>query len=200
MPMFQHSDGTIFVRTDTGIYGDTLENFALDFGEAAPSLPEGYIGRIYEPNVRHAISNGESVIGGPLPFDFGDLAIGAIAALLAAKAARETPPPPPEPAPFSAPPTLVAAILSCTVVDGELIAEGNFNIVAAAYFGVGTYAMFFSDPQSDSNYFVEIASGASHMEIVEKETDYFVIGATDPVSGEPIDPVGFSFQVNRIAT
>lgn len=90
----QHPEGTIYIRTERGIYSDTPENFELDFGQPLPPLPEGAIERIYVPGIRHPISDGTNVVaGGEMPWDYGDQAIAAIDALLTAQTKR-TPPPP----------------------------------------------------------------------------------------------------------
>jgi len=48
-----HPDGLVYVRADNGIYVDTLENFATDYGRSAPALPDGMIECIYESGRRH---------------------------------------------------------------------------------------------------------------------------------------------------
>lgn len=82
--------GTIWVRTETsGSYGDTVSNFALDYGSPAPTLPPGADEQIYEVDVRHPYhKNGNVIGGGPLPWPTGDTILGAISTLLANQAAR----------------------------------------------------------------------------------------------------------------
>jgi len=48
-----HPDGLIYVRGEQAGYMDTLENFARDYGHAAPALPVGMVECIYEPGGRH---------------------------------------------------------------------------------------------------------------------------------------------------
>lgn len=85
-----HPDGLIFLRTDQGVYSGTPEQFAEDFGEAAPALPPNCDERIYEPGARHALKNRQGMVaGGPRKWDFGDRAIAAISILLQKKADRE---------------------------------------------------------------------------------------------------------------
>jgi|SRR5215469_4882825 len=83
---------TVRVVAGNQAYMDTHTNFAADHGATVPDLPAGVIERIYEPGIRHAISDGSSVIdAGPMPWAFGDTAIGNIALLLAAQAKRTQP-------------------------------------------------------------------------------------------------------------
>ena len=90
----QHPDGYVFVRTDTGNYADSADNFMIDSGIALPVLPPGADERIYSQDKRHAFMGGGNIIdGGPMPWPLGDQIIASVSALLAAKAARELPPP-----------------------------------------------------------------------------------------------------------
>jgi hypothetical protein len=94
-----HPDDLIYVRTDKATYSDTVTNFALDFERGWP-LPCGIIELLYEDGAmpRHLqFDVGGNQFAGGLPFPFGDEAIAAIDALLAAQARRIAPPPPPLP-------------------------------------------------------------------------------------------------------
>ena len=85
----QLANGFVRVQAGAAVYADSAENFAADYGEAAPALPDGATERIYEPNRRHAIIADDCVIaGGALPWEFGDDAIAAIGSLLAAQTLR----------------------------------------------------------------------------------------------------------------
>jgi len=88
-----HPDGYIYVRPDSGTaYGDTLANFQVDYGQAAPALPTGCDEQIYEQNVRHAYKlKGNVISGGARVYTWGDNCIAAISSLLAAQAARGKP-------------------------------------------------------------------------------------------------------------
>lgn len=89
MPQVHYHGGMIFVRTDSGTYADTLENFGLDYGAHAPPLPEGMTERIYEPGVRHPLIRDHDVInGGPMPWPEGDDIIASIDSLFAAQDGR----------------------------------------------------------------------------------------------------------------
>ena len=108
-------------------------------------------------------------------------------------------PPRPSGDPASVPPVLVAAVLNMEVVKGDFgVVDGMFNVVGAAYLGVGTYMIFFVTPEPDADYFVVInSSAADTITVSEKATDYLSIEAHDP-TGELIDPAPFGVSVYRI--
>ena len=87
MIRFAHDlEDMVRIDVDGKTYSDTKANFELDFGQSLP----GAGGRIYEPGVRHSISDGKSVIaGGERDWPLGNQAIAAIDELLQAKQARE---------------------------------------------------------------------------------------------------------------
>jgi hypothetical protein len=86
----KHPDGLIYVRTDYGIYGDTVENFYKDFGVEFPPLPQGATECIYDVGKRHAINKeGDTIAGGPMPWDFGDQLIANVQTGLNAQEARK---------------------------------------------------------------------------------------------------------------
>jgi hypothetical protein len=85
----QHPDGNIFVRTNSGVYSDTIANFQADYGQTYPGLPEGYIGRYYEPGVDHYLHTNDSAIPQNLNWREVDAYIAAYDSIVAAKAARE---------------------------------------------------------------------------------------------------------------
>jgi hypothetical protein len=92
--LFHHHAQNDLVRVENGAqsYTDRVAAFAADNGAPVPALPAGAIERIYEPGIRHAISNGSSVTGaGPRPWPFGDATIAAVPALLTAQAKRTAP-------------------------------------------------------------------------------------------------------------
>ena len=85
----QHPDGPIYVRTPDGVYADTPENFAADFGATVPPLPAGADEHIYTQGRRHCFMGGGDVIdGGPMPWTEGDAIIAGVAAALQAQAER----------------------------------------------------------------------------------------------------------------
>lgn len=85
----QHPDGHVIIRTDAGIYIDTPENFALDFGITLPALPVPADEHIYTQGKRNAfMGDGNVVDGGAVPWDVGDSIIASIDPGLAAQAAR----------------------------------------------------------------------------------------------------------------
>src|SRR5262245_41638839 len=91
MMMFhQAPNGKVFVRVEgKDTYSGTTDDFLTEFGER-PVLPPRVSERIYEPNKRHALMNDETILmGGPMPYDFGDRAIAAIDMLLQKQTERE---------------------------------------------------------------------------------------------------------------
>ena len=96
MDQFLHlASGLVRVQSGGAVYADSAENFAADFGEAAPSLPDGATERIYEPGRRHAIVADDNIIGGgDAVWLFGDTAIAAVGSLLAAQTLRHGDPAP----------------------------------------------------------------------------------------------------------
>jgi hypothetical protein len=85
----QNADGLVFVRTPNGTYMDTIANFQLDFNDTVPALPQGANDRVYDQGIRHAISNGLTIIaGGHMPWTQGDGWINNVATGLANQSAR----------------------------------------------------------------------------------------------------------------
>jgi hypothetical protein len=87
-----HPDGDVFVRIETVTYGDTPENFEIDFGYPFPPLPEGMFERIYDQGRRHALMSEKDgdvhTTGGPMPWPEGDQVINDIAGALASQKSR----------------------------------------------------------------------------------------------------------------
>lgn len=98
-----HPDNWIYVRTVDGVYQDTPENFALDYGSAAPVLPPAFNERYYEPGVMHELrDNGDGTVSDVprnvpqgLVFPKADAIIAAFDAIMTAQAIRTDPGPPP---------------------------------------------------------------------------------------------------------
>jgi hypothetical protein len=83
-PNFQHHpDGYIFVRTSSGTYMGTTDNFKKDYGGSYAGLPDGYIGRYYEPGVSHYLTTGDISAPQSLPWLEGDRYIAAYQQLIA---------------------------------------------------------------------------------------------------------------------
>ena len=74
-----------------GKYRDSLANFALDYGSAAPALVHPKSHRVYIQGVRHSSHAEEhgQTYGGPLPWPEGDAIITALPTLLTKQTARE---------------------------------------------------------------------------------------------------------------
>jgi hypothetical protein len=109
-------------------------------------------------------------------------------------------PDPAQSTPAAAPPILVAAALNLQVVNDDFgIVGGVYNVVAAAYLGVGTYMIIFGTPLPDANYFVSIAGGSPIMEATNLAADSFFVEAKDTVAGAAVEAPPFGIQVFRIA-
>ncbi len=81
--IFQHHpDNLIYVRGTDKTYCDTPENFAADMGTSYPGLPNGYIGRIYDQEKRHVLSDGMNETVQEIPWAEGDIYIAALDSLL----------------------------------------------------------------------------------------------------------------------
>lgn len=89
----QHPDGMVFVRTDDAMYGDTSDNFAVDFGFLLPELPEGMNERIYDQGRRHIFAGqtdaGVVTLADVMPWPLGDMTILNVEAGLSAQTARK---------------------------------------------------------------------------------------------------------------
>jgi len=77
------------------VYGDTLANFELDFGQRYEGLPAGIDERIYRQGKFHALNQRGvgTTAGGAMPWAYGDQAIAALPELLRRQADRQPPPP-----------------------------------------------------------------------------------------------------------
>lgn len=84
-----HPDGLIIIRSGDKVYIDTVENFMADLGEDYPGLPDGYIGRYYEPGKTHYLTTGDTAHPQEREWPEGDRYIADIERLLAAKEQRE---------------------------------------------------------------------------------------------------------------
>ncbi len=83
-PNFQHHpDGYIFIRTSSGTYMDTIANFKKDYGGFYLDLPDGYIGRYYEPEICHHLTTGNNIVPQSLTWTEGDRFIAAYQQLVA---------------------------------------------------------------------------------------------------------------------
>lgn len=200
-----HSDGTVHIRGALGEhYADSVANFELDMIEIAliddlGELPEGATERIYVQNVRHAINGDDGTIaGGPVPWQFGDAAIAAVAALLVAQTARRAIPPTPPvvPDPGLIPPKLIAAALSISIANGDVASvDGAFNLVGAIYLGVGQYMLLFAVPPADTNYFIVMNDGGKLLTVSDKQTDYITIESRDVIGGPLTEASNIAIQV-----
>lgn len=91
MNRFQHHpDGLVIVELDGLIYVDTPENFALDSGVPYAGLPAGMVSLLYQPGRLCAYFTADGAqVAGPEDVAPCDAALANVAALVAAKQARE---------------------------------------------------------------------------------------------------------------
>lgn len=116
--IFQHHpDGWVYVRGESKTYCDTHENFAADFGENYPGLPNGYICRIYDQGKRHVLSDGMNETVQEIPWSDGDAYIAALDTLIANQIARTT-----------GKVTITVTDNSGTVIEGATVTEGNSSL------------------------------------------------------------------------
>lgn len=89
-----HPDGYVVVNDGAGKeYLDDVSNFKLDFNLPNYSFNEpGFIGRIYEPGVKHALMKKGGQEPKPMPWALGDNILAALDDGLTAKDLRENPP------------------------------------------------------------------------------------------------------------
>jgi hypothetical protein len=85
-----HPDGLIIIRSGDKVYIDTVENFMADLGEDYPGLPDGYIGRYYEPGKSHYFTTGNTAYPQPLEWSEGNRYIENIDNLISAKELRKS--------------------------------------------------------------------------------------------------------------
>lgn len=94
LPNFHHHpQGNIYIRTASGIYNDTFQNFNTDLqsvgGRSYAGLPSDCIERYYEPNVKSYLIEADYDQRGDFGFSDGDYYISLVHQLKSAKQARE---------------------------------------------------------------------------------------------------------------
>jgi hypothetical protein len=89
MQLFQHHDGSIRIVSCDLEYTDTIPNFITDLGKEYSELPEGFITRIYQPEIKHYLSTGDTAIPQDLQWEDGDFYIGQISELINRQSARQ---------------------------------------------------------------------------------------------------------------
>jgi hypothetical protein len=107
--------------------------------------------------------------------------------------------PPEDSAPFTKPPTIVAAAFNVNIADGDIPSiDGAFNIGAAIYLDVGAYMLFFIEAQPDTNYYAIITGDAPSKSMSAADVDYFMLDVRDGVGGNGFDPANLSVQIMRV--
>ncbi len=92
LPNFHHHpDGLIYIRTDSGIYVDTIANFVLDSEQSYDNLPGIYIERYYEPGITHKLKTDSSESPQSLSWSIGDNHIANFDTVVANKQTRLNP-------------------------------------------------------------------------------------------------------------
>lgn len=88
MQFHHHPDGLIYLRTDHGVYEDTVEHFEQDAGSYS-GLPPGMIERRYEPEQYHVLVSADyGQTGGVMPWTEGDGLLAAFEQIIHAQQAR----------------------------------------------------------------------------------------------------------------
>jgi hypothetical protein len=103
---------------------------------------------------------------------------------------------PDPPPPYSTPPVMVAAAYNILIGGGDAAVDGAFNIVGATVLDVGSYMLFFLEPQPDANYFAIITCDAPSKTMTEIATDYFILDVRDS-GGIGFDPPSLSVEIMR---
>ena len=95
------------------------------------------------------------------------------------------------------PPSLYA-VAQLTMTAGSIDGIGvNSRFAAALYLDVGSFLLFFAEPQSDTSYLAKAYDAGANVSVVERSTDYILIAATDDV-GAPTDPAEISVEIIRV--
>jgi len=86
----EHPDGLVILRASTGEYQDTRANFVADYRWKIPAKPDWAVERLYDDGGMHKLidAKGNDLASGPIPWEFGDRAVAAIATILERQAAR----------------------------------------------------------------------------------------------------------------
>jgi hypothetical protein len=86
----EHPDGVVIVRAPASEYQDTRANFVTDYRWQIPAKPDWAVERLYDDAGLHKLidAKGNDLASGPVPWEFGDKAIAAIARILERQAAR----------------------------------------------------------------------------------------------------------------
>jgi len=89
------------------------------------------------------------------------------------------------------------ALADFSIQDGSISSVStSAQISAIFYIEVGTYWVFFAEPQSNTNY-VPLCYNHNHTVFVsEKTEDFFVVSALS--GGVPSDPMSLSVEVKRV--
>ena len=89
MQSFEQTDGRVILRSGGEQYLELEADFAIDSGAPAPSLPAGFIGRIYVLGERHFLTTGKKYEPQDLSWAPGDAIIAKFSQIVSARDSRE---------------------------------------------------------------------------------------------------------------
>lgn len=86
-----HPDGLLYMRTDSGIYAATVEQFELDSGLPYEGLPDGIKERRYTQGHSHIVmTDADTQVGRDVPWEVGDRYLDLFSDCYAKQKSRET--------------------------------------------------------------------------------------------------------------
>jgi hypothetical protein len=92
----------------------------------------------------------------------------------------------------------IYAVAKLGITPGDITGiDVNSRFSAALYLDVGSYLVFFAEPQADTSYLAKAYDDATKVRVTEKTTDYIAITVTDD-NGDPTDPAEISVEIIRV--
>lgn len=93
----------------------------------------------------------------------------------------------------------IYAVANLDITPGEITGiETSVNFSAALYMDVGSYLLFFTETQANTNYLAKAYDDATRVRVTEKATDYIAVTVTDN-SDNPVDPAEISVEIVRVS-
>ena len=93
----------------------------------------------------------------------------------------------------------IYAVAQLGITPGDITGiDVNSRFSAALYLDVGSYLVFFAEPQADTSYLAKAYDDATKVRVTEKSTDYIAITVTDD-NGDPVDPAEISVEIIRVS-
>lgn len=91
------------------------------------------------------------------------------------------------------------AVANLGITPGDITGiETSVNFSAALYMDVGSYLLFFTETQANTNYLAKAYDDATRVRVTEKTTDYIAVTVTDN-SDTPVDPAEISAEIVRVS-